>query len=74
MDPLTKEDGIINDIGRVMAAKRISENGSLMVCCRDIIYEKDLYRVHGPGRFGLSARIWLIIHGLNSVFLSHQTS
>ena len=46
MDPLTKEDGIINDIGRVMAAKRISKNGSLMVCCRDIIYEKDLYIVH----------------------------
>ena len=46
MDPLTKEDGIINDIGRVMAAKRISENGSLMVCCRDIIYQKDLYGVH----------------------------
>jgi hypothetical protein len=35
MDPLTKEDGIINDIGRVMATKRTSENGALRLSPRD---------------------------------------
>ena len=37
-------------------------------------YQKGLNILNNqPVRFGLFACIWLIIHGLNNIFLSHQT-